>query len=155
MASEGERAGRVVVCAVEGASVDGNAVEVAAQLAVLSEARLALIAVAPVPPTGAHERELPAWTPDDARRALAFTADALEHRVDVDCYLEAGNPVRRLVEFAARKRALMLVVGSRGPVPRSPSSIVASGVVRSAPCPVVVVPDGTPIRDLDPSQLSG
>jgi len=148
MAAEDDRASRVVVCAVDGSIVDGNAVEVAAQLAVLSEARLALLAVAPVPLAGAREWGLPAWTLEEARRALELTAEALDGRVEVDCYLEAGNPVRRLIEFAARKRALLLVVGTSGLVSNRPASIVASGVSRSAPCPVVVVPEEIAPPDL-------
>lgn len=147
-AAEADRQPRVVLCAIEGSSVDTNAVEVAAQLAVLSEARLALLAVAPVPPGGALAWGLPSWTLDEARRTLDLRAEALDGRIEVDCYLEAGNPVRRLVELAARKRALLLVVGTRGPIASRPASIVASGVTRSAPCPVVVVPDGTPIPEL-------
>jgi nucleotide-binding universal stress UspA family protein len=148
LAAEADREARLVVCAIEGSSVDTNAVELAAQLAVLSEARLALLAVAPVPPAGAHEWGLPSWTLDEARRTLELRAEALDGRIDVECYLEAGNPVRRLVEFAARKRALLLVVGTRGPIASRPPSIVASGVARAAPCPVVVVPDGTAIPEL-------
>jgi nucleotide-binding universal stress UspA family protein len=150
MTAASDRDSRVVVCAIEGSVVDENAVEVGAQLAVLSKARLALLAVAPVPPASAREWGLPTWTPAEARRALELTAAGLSGRVDVDCYLEAGNPVRRLVEFSARKRALLLVVGTRGPASSWPASIVASGVSRSAPCPVVVVPDGAAVPELDP-----
>jgi nucleotide-binding universal stress UspA family protein len=141
---------RVVVCAIEGSAVDEKAVEVAAQLAVLSEARLALLAVAPVPPASAREWGLSTWTPAEAMRVLERTAVELLGRVDVDYYLEAGNPVRRLVEFAARKRALLLVVGTRSPAASGTASIVASGVSRNAPCPVVVVPDGTAAPELVP-----
>lgn len=154
MMPEQDAAARVVVCAVEGSAVDGNAVEVATQLAVLAEARLALLAVAPVPPAGAREWGLPVWTLEDARTALELTAEALEGRIGVDCYLEAGNPGRRLIEFAARKRALLLVVGVPGPASGRPSSIVASGVARNAPCPVVVVPDGTAVPELESPQAA-
>ena len=63
--------------------------------------------------------------------------------------------MRRLVELAARKRALLLVVGARGTITGRPTSIVANGVSRSAPCPVVIVRDGMPIPELDPLQASG
>jgi nucleotide-binding universal stress UspA family protein len=149
-----DRDARVVVCAIDGSAVDANAVEVAAQLAALSEARLALVAVAPVEPDAAREWGTPTWTPAEARRALELTTAGLLGRVDVDGYLEAGNPVRRLVEFAARKRALLLVVGTRGPASSRPASIVANGVARSAACPVVVVPDGTAVPRLDPLQTN-
>jgi len=149
MAAEPQRESRVVVCAIEGSIVDGNAVEIATQLALLAEARLALLAVAPLPLSGVREWGLPAWTLEEARRTLERTAETLESRVVVDCYLEAGNPIRRLIEFAARKRALLLVVGTNGLVSSRPASIVASGVSRSAPCPVVVVPQEISLPDLD------
>jgi len=53
-----------------------------------------------------------------------------------------------LIEFAARKRALLLVVGTHGRLSRRPTSIIAGGVSRSAPCPVVVVPDGVAVSEL-------
>jgi nucleotide-binding universal stress UspA family protein len=89
-----------------------------------------------------------AWTVEEARRTLEFTADALEQRIDVDCYLDSGNPVRRLVELAARKHALLLVVGTPGGASDQPPSIIASGVSRSAPCPVVVVRHGSRVPHL-------
>ena len=49
--------------------------------------------------------------------------------------------VRRLVEFAERKAALLLVVGARRSPGGDPPSIVAGGLFRAAPCPVVVVPE--------------
>jgi nucleotide-binding universal stress UspA family protein len=141
---------RVVVCAVEGSTSDANAVEVAAQLAVLAEARLALAAVAPVPAVRAREWGLPPWTMDDARHTLELMADVLHPRVDVDVYLDSGNPVRRLVELAERKRALLLVVGTGSAPANGPRSIVAGGLARSAPCPLVVVPEAVFVRALDP-----
>lgn len=141
--------GRVVVCAIDGSTSDGNAVEVATQLAVLAGARLALVAVAPVPVAGAREWGLPTWTMEEARAALELTAERLDHRVDVDVYLDSGNPVRRFAELAERKRALLLVVGTRGTLTGRPPSIVANGLARSAPCPVVIVPEAAPVPALD------
>ena len=82
-------------------------------------------------------------------RALELTAATLDGRVGVDCYLDAGNPVRRLVEFAARTRALLIVVGTHARESGRPPSIVASGLTRAAPCPVVVVPEAAPLPELD------
>jgi nucleotide-binding universal stress UspA family protein len=143
MAAEPDRETRIVVCAVEGSAVDGAVVEVAAQLAVLTEARHSrCLPLCHSRRTGAHAWGLRALTVPEARRALELTAGALESRVDVDCYLEAGNPIRRLVEFAVRRHTLLLVVGTHPQITGRPSSIVASRVSRSAPCPVVVVPEG-------------
>jgi nucleotide-binding universal stress UspA family protein len=141
MSAEADRDARVVVCAVDGSSADAGAVEVATQLAVLAGARLALVAIAPVPVGARREFALPAWTLEEAMRALELTSAALESRVGVDCYLDAGNPARRLVEFSARTRALLLVVGTHARASGRPPSILASGLIRAAPCPVVVVPE--------------
>jgi nucleotide-binding universal stress UspA family protein len=149
MAAEADREARVIVCAIDGSSADASAVEVATQLAVLARARLALLAVAPVPIGDTRGFALPAWALEEAMRALELTAAALESRVGVDCYLDPGNPVRRLVEFAARTRALLLVVGTQAQASGRPPSIVASGLTRAAPCPVVVVPETAPLPELD------
>jgi nucleotide-binding universal stress UspA family protein len=141
--------GRLVVCGLTGSSADASAVDVAAQLARLVRAELALVAVAPVPVRAAREYGVPEWTLEEARRALELTADTLAGRVAVGCYLDSGNPVRRLAEFAARKDALLLVVGTRAPANARPPSIVASGIARAAPCPLVVVPEAAPVPDLD------
>jgi len=149
MTAKADREARMIVCAVDGSSADENAVEVATQLAVLGEARLALVAVAPVSIGDGREFAQPAWTLEEAMRALELTAASLESRVGVDCYLDAGNPVSRLVEFSARTRALLLVVGTQARASGRPPSIVASGLTRAAPCPVVVVPEAAPVPELD------
>jgi len=140
---------RVIVCAVDGSTADAAAIDVAAQLAVLADARLALLAVAPVPIDSVGDQAPPPWTLEDAKRALERTAAAVDDRVGVDCYLDAGNPVRRLVEFAGRTRPLLVVVGTRARDPALPPSIGASGLIRGAPCPVVVVPEAGYVPELD------
>lgn len=129
---------RVVVCSLEGSRTDANTVEVARQLALVAQARLALVAVAPVQ-VPARGQEPTTWTPEEARAALELTAETIDGAVAVDCYLELGNPVRRLTELARDVRALLLVVGMSS-ADRAPS-IIARGVARSAPCPVVIVPE--------------
>jgi nucleotide-binding universal stress UspA family protein len=138
---------RVVVCAFDGSAVDANAVEVATRLASALRARLALVAIV-APPLETLDGHLPRPRLDEARRALELTAQMLEHPFGTDCYLDSGNPVQRLIDFAARKRALLLVVGTHGRFSPRPTSIVASGVSRNAPCPVVVVPDGIAVSAL-------
>lgn len=142
------RNGRVVVCGIDGSAADAATVEVAAQLALLARAELALLAVAPLPISGAREYGVPEWTLEEARTMLELTADGLRDRVAVECHLDSGNPLRRLAEFAARKRALMLVVGTRAPATGRPPSLVASGLARAAPCPLVVVPEAAPVPEL-------
>jgi nucleotide-binding universal stress UspA family protein len=136
---------RVIVCAVDGSNADANAVEVATQLAVLTGARLALIAVAPALADDPADVARRRWTLEEALSALELTAKTMDDRVDVDCYVDAGNPVRRVVEFATLVRALLLVVGRSASGKARPLSMVAGGLGRAAPCPVVVVSEHAPV----------
>jgi nucleotide-binding universal stress UspA family protein len=145
VASEPDPAARVVVCAVDGSNADANAVEVATQLAVLTGARLALIAVAPALTGDSAEVARRKWTLEEALSALELTAKTLDDRVEVDCYVDAGNPVRRVVELATLVRALLLVVGTSASANGRPPSIVVGGLGRAAPCPVVVVSESAPV----------
>ena len=145
MTAEADPAPRVIVCAVDGSNADANAVEVAVQLAVLTGARLALVAVAPALAGDSADVARRRWTLEEAVSALELTAKTLDDRVDVDCYVDAGNPVRRLGEFATLVRALLLVVGTTASAKGRPPSIVASGLGRTAPCPVVVVSESAPV----------
>lgn len=144
---EADESSRVVVCNLEGSRHDANAVEVARQLALVARARLALVAVAAVRVPGAFDVP-PTWTPEEARAALELTAATVDGAVDVDCYLEIGNPVRRLTEFAKDTRALLLVVGTSSDAADRPASLSARGVARSAPCPVVVVAESAAVPAL-------
>ncbi len=145
MAAEADRRARLIVCAVDGSNADANVVEVATQLAILADARLALVAVAPARTGNAGELARLTWTLEEALSALELTARTLDGRVGVDCYVDAGNPVRRLVEFATLTRALLLVVGTNARAQGHPPSIVAGRLIRAAPCPVVVVSETTPV----------
>jgi nucleotide-binding universal stress UspA family protein len=141
-------AARVVVCAIDGSASDGRAVDVATQLASLTKARLALVAIAPTPSSRNRDLDGPAWTLEEAKRALELNADVVDG-VEVELYVDSGNPVRRLLELAEQKRALLLVVGTPGPRTGRPPSIVASGLSRGARCPVVVVPETASTPSLD------
>jgi nucleotide-binding universal stress UspA family protein len=136
---------RLVVCAIDGSNADTNAVEVATQLAALTGARLALVAVAPTDTHDEREIAARAWTLEEALNSLRRNATKLDDRIEVDCYVDAGNPVRRLVEFAALTQPLLLVVGRNDSATGRIPSIVAGGLVRAAPCPVVVVSDTAPV----------
>jgi nucleotide-binding universal stress UspA family protein len=145
MGTEAARERRLVACAVDGSLADAGAVEVAVQLALVTGARLALIAVAPTEAddkSGVARRN---WTLEEALSALELTAKTLDERVGVDCYVDAGNPVRRLVRFATLMQPLLLVVGTNASGPGRPASILAGGLIRAAPCPVVVVPGKAPV----------
>lgn len=72
---------------------------------------------------------------EDAQRVLG---DRLIERT------EAGEPLRTIVEVAARERCDLIVMGTHGRVGRLHALVgsVAEGVVRNAPCPVMTVRHG-------------
>lgn len=147
---------RVIVCGVDGSPDAEEAARLAAQLAELAGARLALVAVVQVPVVhGAagvpwSRRQLRASTLEAGAALLQRMAEAVGTRVPIDCHLELGDPVRRLIAVAERTRALALVVGTRGlgALRAAVLGSVAAGVCRQASCPVVVVPRAAAGRDL-------
>ncbi len=71
--------------------------------------------------------------------------DALKKRgIDASGYMREGDTVHGLLEFAEKREASMLVIGThgRGFVERLLLGSVAEGIIRHATFPVVVVPSG-------------
>ena len=111
-------------------------------------AGLVLAYVRPTPPdtlvpTGPHRPPLPSPLPtrEAAHRALHAVAADLGGD-GVEQYVVPGHPATELVALAHRTRAGLLVVGTHGRHgwERLRLGSVAEGVVRDAPCPVLVVP---------------
>jgi nucleotide-binding universal stress UspA family protein len=64
------------------------------------------------------------------------------HEVEVTAALETGAPAERIVEYAQRQQADLLVLGARGRTGFSRALLgsVAERVAQTAPCPVLTVP---------------
>jgi len=79
-------------------------------------------------------------------RAMAAELEAKGRRVRVVMVRGAAAP--SLVEVARKVEADLLVVGShgKGPMKRLFLGSVSEGVLRRAPCPVLVVPDQGEVR---------
>jgi nucleotide-binding universal stress UspA family protein len=115
-------------------------------------ARLRLVAVAErphvVPGKGAGadqgRHELESAIEEIARQRLEEGASSIPDDVSVEATLVSGDPVVKLAE-AARGDGGLLVIGSRayGPVRRVLLGSVSSALVRSAPCPLLVLPRGS------------
>ncbi|MGA8219573.1 MAG: universal stress protein, partial [Solirubrobacterales bacterium] len=77
----------------------------------------------------------------DFQTRLKDAVDALPRELRALPLLERGNPVDKLVD-ASEIGVDLLVLGSRGfgPVMRLLVGSVSSRVIRTAPCPVMVVP---------------
>ena len=124
------------------------ATEVAARLAVAAKAVLQVIAVHEPPevvPAGAGFAV--AVLPPDEQRRLQREVDSVLHTLPPDLRAEgrvvSGHAARRLIE-TSEGDVDMLVVGSRGrgPIGRALLGTVSSEILRSASCPVMVVPRG-------------
>ena len=122
--------------------------EFAARLAVAANAVLHVIAVhEPPAPVAAGAGYAIADVPPDEGRRLQREVDGVLATLPPDVRAEgqvvSGHAAHRLVE-ASRGNVDLLVIGSRGhgPIGRTLLGSVSSEIVRSAPCPVLVVPRG-------------
>lgn len=79
--------------------------------------------------------------PDERLEALGLSAG-----VPVATAVLAGAPASQIVDYARRHRATLVVIGTHGRtgISRALIGSVAERVVRTAPCPVLVVPADTP-----------
>ena len=79
----------------------------------------------------------------EEHRTLQHRADELRARgLDVTALLIQGHPIEKIVEEANRLGVGMIVMGSHGRsgLARLVLGSVSEGVMRRAPCPVLIVP---------------
>lgn len=111
-------------------------------------ARLLLVHVKPTPVIVFGEGPIPPdpYDEDALRAKLEEIAPTCPHLV-VDRFLIEGEPAQAIVDFAKRKEADLIVVGSHGRtgIGRFVMGSVAELVARRAACPVLIVK--TPIRE--------
>jgi nucleotide-binding universal stress UspA family protein len=114
------------------------------ELARVLDATLRVIAVAPGEPdgdaAGAGQDARSAWT-----RALKDATHTVADEVEVERVLRSGDPAAELALEAVELD--LLVVGSRGHGPLGETLLgsVSSELVRTAPCPVLVMPRGAAV----------
>lgn len=142
---------KVVAVGVDFSPLSDRALRHALELSAPHAAEVVLIHVASPDPDFVgmeagpqHVRDEVAKELWEERTTLHDLATALEktgRRVRV--VMVRGPAADSLVEAAREARADLLVVGShgRGPVKRLFLGSVSEGVLRQAPCPVLVVPD--------------
>lgn len=95
-------------------------------------AAMVVFAEGPMPPDPVDE--------EDLKAKLEAMQPTSPHLV-IDRYLIDGDPARGIVDFAARKGADMIVVGSHGRtgLTRMVMGSVAEVIARRAACPVMIV----------------
>jgi nucleotide-binding universal stress UspA family protein len=138
-----------VAVGFDGSAEAGHALMAASDLAVAMGATLKLVSVAVPPPIGTGKGGAGSWhalvqaIEGETREALAEARHAVPEGIDVETSLISGDPVEALTSAGAPAGTLM-VVGSRGygPLRRVLLGSVATHLVRSAPCPLIVTPRG-------------
>lgn len=141
---------RVVGVAYDGSRESVEALAVAEELALNARASLRLIGVVErrvAPVVGMAEMYAQADSPGDLRDAirseLEGAAGALPEELRAQVVVAEGDPATQLIDEA--ETLSLLVMGSRGygPIRRGLLGSVSAPVLRTAPCPVLVVPRGS------------
>ncbi len=141
-----------VLVAYDGTQPSRAALDTAVEIAASSGGTLTLVCVIPVI-AAAYGIEMPpgtsvAETIEAARTMLANEKLALAKRgvVHVETALLEGNPVDRIVEYAEKHPADLLVVGSRrlSEAGRFFLGSVSDGILHHARCSVLVVKSSAP-----------
>lgn len=128
----------VIGVAFDGSSESAAALDTGLDFARAAGARLRLITVEPSVWSRPIQHEDPA-----AADLTRYCAD-LPDDIEVEPVVLHGDPARRLREETARLGLLVCGSRGRGPLRRVMLGSVSSAVIRSAACPVVVVPRRSP-----------
>ena len=138
-----------VVVGVDGSDESAHALTNASRLAADTGAQLKLVAVAEPPPIAAGKggnagrHELTEAIQEEMRKRLVDARGTVPESIDAEATLVTGDPVEALIDAAGAPGTLLLV-GSRGygPLRRVLLGSVATQLVRSAPCALIVTPRG-------------
>ncbi|HEY7244818.1 MAG TPA: universal stress protein [Xanthobacteraceae bacterium] len=135
---------RKILIAVDEQPLSVRAAELGAELARALGGEVALIHVnAQGYPgdTGIPPQQLIAEAQGESKRLLAGFRERLSLPSSTLEFVQAGTPTETITRAAADWRADLIVIGSHGRtgVRRALLGSVAEGVMRNAPCPVLVV----------------
>lgn len=125
----------VIGVAFDGSSESAAALDTGVDLARAAGARLRVITVEP----SAWSRPLRSEVPSPAAE-LARACAQLPHDIEVESIVHHGDAAHTLNEETERLGLLVCGSRARGPLRRVMLGSVSSAVIRSAACPVVVVP---------------
>ena len=142
----------LVGIAFDGSPESELALRHAIQLATRLYTRLRVITIAPG--TGKSNSEALVTAIEDRAREVSEHALAqLPPWLSAESALEHGDPARALARHGVDLD--LLVIGSRGfgPLRRTLLGGVSADVMRTAPCPVLVVPRTAPVPDADAIEL--
>jgi nucleotide-binding universal stress UspA family protein len=137
---------RKILIAVDDDPVSVRAADVGSELARALGGEVALIhvndiVVAYAGDTGIPRRDLIAQTEQESKRLLSGFRERLSLAPSTLEFVEVGTPATAITRAAKDWPADLIVIGShgRGGMRRALLGSVAEGVMRNAPCPVLVV----------------
>ena len=137
---------RRILVAVDGEPISAHAADVGVELARLAGSELAFIhAIDPelvnAADTGIQPEMFAASAKEDARRLIESFRGRLPQPSNALEFTPVGPPLAEIVNAAKDWPADLIVIGShgRGGLARALLGSVAEGVMRHAPCPVLVV----------------
>lgn len=138
-----------ILVAVDGEPVSAHAADVAAELAQLAGSELAFVHVIDAElvnaaDTGIQPDVFAASAKEDARKLIDDFRKRLPQQLAALDFVPIGSPHTEIVNAARDWPADLIVIGShgRGGLKRALLGSVAEGVMRNAPCPVLVVRAG-------------
>jgi nucleotide-binding universal stress UspA family protein len=148
---------KTILAAIDFSRVTPRVINAAVQLAQALGGRVvALYSVPPPPPIATELASLGApvvFTPDDLARAagqhlLRLRRDLKRRGLSIETVCATGFAVTQIVAQAKRLRASYVVIGSHGHTAFYDLVVgsTTSGVLKRAPCPVVVIPATKPGR---------
>lgn len=144
-----------ILVAVDGSACAGNALELAIDLARLEGARLSLRcivdpsdAVWRVPPSPMAEQLVEAAEAGAQRVIDGALKRAADAGLDAEGFVRYGSVAREIAAQARETGADAIVMGTHGwsGIKHALMGSVAEGVLRHAPCPVIVVRDKAPLE---------
>lgn len=137
---------RKILIAIDSEPIAAHAADVGAELACLAGADVAFIhvidpALVNAADTGIQPDVLAASVKEDARKLIEEFRKRLPQQSSALEFVQIGTPLTEIVNAAKDWPADLIVIGShgRGGVKRALLGSVAEGVMRHAPCPVLVV----------------
>lgn len=139
----------VLVVGVDFSKPSKKALDAAVALAKKLDAALVLVYASTPPPPGSMRGHLDPVTQlqaeidaDEVKRLSATWAKQAGKSVKVEVVARAGKPAAVVLAVAKARKALYVVVGSRGHsgLKRVVLGSVAQAIVRDSPIPVLVVP---------------
>lgn len=137
---------RKILIAVDDGPIAACAADVGAELARLAGAEVAFVhvidpALVNAADTGIQPAVFVASAKEDARKLIESFSRRLSQSPPPLEFIQVGSPLTEIVDAAKDWPADLIVIGShgRGGVRRALLGSVAEGVMRQAPCPVLVV----------------